>query len=99
PLTLTSIGSRYTSPLKLFEYMAMRKPVVISDFPSIRDVVDEKAVSFADSGDAQSFAQQIKLLREEPQRTSEKINHARSLVENYYNWDKRAETILHTINK
>ena len=41
----------------------------------------------------------IKLLREEPQRTSEKINHARSLVENYYNWDKRAETILHTINK
>ncbi|MEQ4924765.1 glycosyltransferase family 4 protein [Proteus hauseri] len=99
PLTLTSIGSRYTSPLKLFEYMAMRKPVVISDFPSIRDVVDEKAVSFADSGDAQSFAKQIVLLRENPQRAAEKVAHARSLVENYYNWDKRAETILKTIEK
>lgn len=97
PLTLTSIGSRYTSPLKLFEYMAMKKPVVISDFPSIRDVVDEKAVSFADSGDAQSFAKQIIQLRENPQRAAEKVAHARSLVENYYNWDKRAETILKTI--
>ncbi|QPN91397.1 glycosyltransferase family 4 protein [Proteus vulgaris] len=99
PLTLTSIGSRYTSPLKLFEYMAMEKPVVISDFPSIRDVVDEKAVSFADSGDAQSFAKQIIQLRENPQRAKEKTTHARSLVENYYNWDKRAETILKTIEK
>ncbi|HDH9216843.1 TPA: glycosyltransferase family 4 protein [Escherichia coli] len=99
PLTLTSIGSRYTSPLKLFEYMAMKKPVVISDFPSIRDVVDEKAVSFADSGDAQSFAKQIVQLRENPQRAAEKVAHARSLVENYYNWDKRAETILKTIEK
>lgn len=99
PLTLTSIGSRYTSPLKLFEYMAMERPVVISDFPSIRDVVDEKAVSFADSGDAQSFAKQIILLKENPQRANEKVAHARSLVENYYNWDKRAEVILQTIKK
>lgn len=99
PLTLTSIGSRYTSPLKLFEYMAMGKPVVISDFPSIRDVVDEKAVSFADSGDAQSFAKQIIFLRENEQRATEKTAHARSLVENYYNWDKRAEVIIETMLK
>lgn len=99
PLTLTSIGSRYTSPLKLFEYMAMEKPVVISDFPSIRDVVDESAVCFADSGDAQSFAEQIVKLRENPQQAREKTHYARLLVENNYNWDKRAEMILNTIKK
>ena len=38
PLTETSIASRYTSPLKLFEYMAMRKPVVLADLPSVREV-------------------------------------------------------------
>lgn len=60
-------------------------------------MVDERAVSFADSGDAQSFAKQIIQLRDNPQRASEKTTHARSLVENYYNWDKRAEVILKTI--
>ncbi|MDE9484414.1 glycosyltransferase, partial [Xenorhabdus bovienii] len=69
PLTKTSIGSRYTSPLKLFEYMAMGKPVVISDFPSIRDAVDENAVNFADSENAESFAEQIQWLINHPDET------------------------------
>ncbi|HEY6898681.1 MAG TPA: glycosyltransferase family 4 protein [Rhodocyclaceae bacterium] len=39
PLTQSSIGSRYTSPLKLFEYMAMGKPILASDHPSLREVL------------------------------------------------------------
>ena len=39
PLAQTSIGSRYTSPLKLFEYMGMGKAVIASDLPSLREVV------------------------------------------------------------
>lgn len=39
PLTQTSIGSRYTSPLKLFEYMGMGKAVVASNLPSLCEVL------------------------------------------------------------
>lgn len=39
PLTETSIASRYTSPLKLFEYMAMGKAIVAADVASLREVL------------------------------------------------------------
>ncbi|MCX7890852.1 MAG: glycosyltransferase family 4 protein, partial [Burkholderiales bacterium] len=39
PLRPVAIGARYTSPLKLFEYMAMGKPIVASDLASLREVL------------------------------------------------------------
>jgi glycosyltransferase involved in cell wall biosynthesis len=34
-------SSRYTSPMKLFEYMAMKLPIVASDLPSVREVLTD----------------------------------------------------------
>ena len=34
--------SDFTSPLKLFEYMSHKKPIIASDLPVIREVLDEK---------------------------------------------------------
>ncbi len=39
PSTTTAMGGRYTSPLKLFEYLAMGKPVITSDLPAMREVL------------------------------------------------------------
>ncbi|MDC9596841.1 glycosyltransferase family 4 protein [Xenorhabdus anantnagensis] len=99
PLTKTSIGSRYTSPLKLFEYMAMGKPVVISDFPSIRDAVDENAVNFADSENAESFAEQIQWLINHPDEMMAKVDHSQRLVTERFNWDQRAKLIMTVISE
>ncbi len=35
------IGSRYTSPLKLYEYLAAGCPIVASDVPAVREVVTD----------------------------------------------------------
>ena len=37
----TEMSRYYTSPLKLFEYMASERPIVASNLPSIREILDE----------------------------------------------------------
>ena len=39
PNPATAASERYTSPLKLFEYLAMGRPIVASDLPAFREVV------------------------------------------------------------
>ncbi len=63
PLTETSIASRYTSPLKLFEYMAAGKAIIVSDLPSMRAILEPgKHAIMTTSNDPISFAQAIELL-------------------------------------
>ena len=45
----------YMSPTKLFAYMGSSKLIVTSDLPSIREIVDERAVLFMKSGDQSSL--------------------------------------------
>ncbi len=57
PLHDTSIGARYTSPLKLFEYMAMGKTIIASDLPSVREVLrDRHNAVLVPAGDTHAWA-------------------------------------------
>jgi glycosyltransferase involved in cell wall biosynthesis len=42
PLTRANIAMKYTSPLKLFEYLASGRPVLAGDVPSVREIVQDK---------------------------------------------------------
>lgn len=93
PLTNTSIASRYTSPLKLFEYMAMGKAIVSADLPSLREVVkDMESALLCDVSDPVSFAAAIRCLCLDP-ALQFRLGRAASTLAAAYAWSARAERI------
>jgi glycosyltransferase involved in cell wall biosynthesis len=91
--TATSTSSsRYTSPMKLFEYLAAGRPIVASDLPSFREVVNEEVAYFFAPDDPQSLAEVLCRVASDPQR-EEVATRARVLADRH-SWEKRGERIL-----
>ena len=84
---------RYTSPMKLFEYMASGRPVVASDIPSIREIVDETMVFFAKPDDPASFATVILRVLGQSEEAGQSARRAQEEAVQY-TWDRRARKIL-----
>lgn len=53
------VSEGYTSPMKLFEYMASKRPIVASDLGSIKEVVGDQEVFFFTPNDPASLAKTI----------------------------------------
>jgi glycosyltransferase involved in cell wall biosynthesis len=87
------ISALYTSPLKLFQYMASGVPIVASDLPSIREILtDENAFWFLPD-DPRSLALQIEYVLSQPELAHMKAARAKDDVKKY-TWDARAKNIL-----
>jgi glycosyltransferase involved in cell wall biosynthesis len=90
--------SAFTSPIKLFEYMAAGCAVVASDLPPIREILDEDEASWAKPGDPASLAAAIRALASDPAR-------ARSLGARVrekslrYTWKARAEQLKRVLER
>ncbi len=98
PLTKTSIASRYTSPLKLFEYMAMGKAIVIADLPSIREVVDESSVFFAESENSAELGRVLQGVVDDSDEAQKRADAALALSKTF-TWDHRAQQISLTVHQ
>lgn len=94
PLSHTSIGSRYTSPLKLFEYMAMGKPIIVADAPAIREVLTHGENGWlVPAEDPQALAAAIGQLAADAALRDHIGSAARTLAERY-SWRARADGVL-----
>jgi len=93
PNPASAISTRYTSPLKLFEYMAAGRPIVSSDLPSIREVLrdDENALLVA-PGDPTALASAIDRLLKDRALATRLARAAFDAVPNY-SWQRRAERL------
>ena len=87
------ISLHYTSPMKLFEYMASGTPIVTSDIPSIREIIDETMGFFAAPDDENSFREAIQQALAEPLEAMKRSARAQNEVRKY-TWDARAKKVL-----
>lgn len=93
-----TISAKYTSPLKMFEYMASGCPIVAQDLPSFREVLNENNAVFAKSGDAKDLADKIAWVFDDNNKEliERIVKKAQEDVKDY-TWSKRAEKILNFI--
>jgi glycosyltransferase involved in cell wall biosynthesis len=88
------ISARYTSPMKLFEYMASGTPVVASRLPSIVELTGEQRATLVEPDDPQALASGIKSVLAGGEARSA---HALAWVRDHA-WQERAVRILHSLS-
>ncbi|MFA6254125.1 MAG: glycosyltransferase family 4 protein [Candidatus Paceibacterota bacterium] len=86
-------SERYTSPLKLFEYLASGVPVVASDLPSIREVLNEGNSILVKPNNASDLAQGISRLLGDPD-LSQGLSRSGLETAKLNTWTKRALNII-----
>ncbi len=96
PVSIES--EKYTSPIKMFEYMASGKPIVASDLPSIREILNSDNAILVKPADPKELVVGIKKALENEEHTKNMVGKALWDVQNF-TWEKRAQKILERISK
>ena len=93
----TKISKKWTSPMKMFEYMASQRPVIASDLPSIREILNENNAILVKADSPKALSQEIKQALKN-QVFSDKISIQAYQDVQKYSWVKRSKKIINFLN-
>ncbi|MBN2518217.1 MAG: glycosyltransferase family 4 protein [Candidatus Altiarchaeota archaeon] len=100
PFPETEHYSKYMSPLKMFEYMASKRPIIATDLPTIREILEDgKTAILVRPGDPKDLAEAEKILISDKGLRARLSEAAFKELESKYTWEKRAESIIDFLNK
>jgi glycosyltransferase involved in cell wall biosynthesis len=93
PNTASAISERYTSPLKLFEYLTLGRPIVASDLPAIREVLaDGRTALLVPPGDPRALAHALTRVATDD-ALAMRLGAAAAALASEYTWARRAERL------
>ncbi|MEM7163284.1 MAG: glycosyltransferase family 4 protein [Bacteroidota bacterium] len=88
-------GYQYALPNKLFEYMACTVPVICSEFPHWKEVVElNDAGICVDPGNTEKIADAINCLLSDKQAAIKMGENGRVAVTEHFNWEKEFRPLL-----
>ncbi|PIR74187.1 MAG: hypothetical protein COU35_03965 [Candidatus Magasanikbacteria bacterium CG10_big_fil_rev_8_21_14_0_10_47_10] len=94
PFPYTEHFAYCMSPLKMFEYMASKRPIIASDLPSVREILaDQKNALLVKPGDSKSLAHAIRDIQNNTSVSTRLCLQAFEDVQRY-TWYARADHIL-----
>jgi len=81
--------------IKIFEYMMMGLPVISSDFPNLRKIIEEaKCGICVDPANSKEIAKAIEYLTEHPDEARKMGENGRKAVLEKYNWENESKKLL-----
>jgi glycosyltransferase involved in cell wall biosynthesis len=86
-------SARFTSPIKLFAYMAAGKPIVASDVPAVREVLSGKNAYLVPADDPAALAEGVLEALANTERSRAFAEQAKAEAAGF-TWDARAERIF-----
>ncbi|MCW5800896.1 MAG: glycosyltransferase family 4 protein [Deltaproteobacteria bacterium] len=87
--------SRWTSPLKMFEYMASGAPIIASSLPVLGEVLHhERNALIAPAGDLDAWERAVRRLVGNPTLAASLARCAYDDLVRHYTWDARVRTIF-----
>jgi glycosyltransferase involved in cell wall biosynthesis len=95
PIVPSCLNYRYSLPNKLFQYMAAGLPVVASDFPQVREIVDgERCGLVADTTAPASIAAAIETILADRAEALAMGERGRAAIRRRLNWSTAAAELL-----
>ena len=89
----SDISRLYTSPLKVFAHMASGIPIVVSDLPALREIVNNEVVYFFEPDNETNLVETILYALSHKDESLKKAKKAKHIVQNY-SWQNRVKKIL-----
>ncbi len=83
----------YNSPMKLFDFMAMEKPIIASNIGQIGEIIDDGRNGILTNNKVVDISKKILLLKSNKKISSAISRNARNDISKIYNWEKVVQNI------